>query len=474
MTGQLSTSANAAIPAGLRRKPALDAENITGHAAGILHVAPDGDILLLKRAGDPEKDNFVGHWALPGGGVEDGETPELGAVRENREELGVDVDPEALRDFDKRATPTGMAFHTFAAKAPSKFSPKLNDEHIGYGWFSLNALPQPIHPAVEQSLKDRVGENGEIGQDGWETSRDGLLRWLDGADDEVDELTTDSALCMALDRDSVREKTRDGRLVVKKANITKANVCPYRGSEITNWKSLGLEPDRVYNLLRDPEELRKAAPTLNGVQLLIKHIPVHAKDHRPGETVGSLGTDAEFDGTYLTNSLFVNAQNAIDVIESGQQRELSAGYHYTADMTAGNFNGTAYDGVMRDIVFNHVALVEDGRAGPDVVVGNGVQDLDRISPLCRAALARCAMVAFATLPVCTTECSCALTISSWRRLSHSFSRAASSLGFVCFHRFVYSCSSTSKASLSSSSFKRRAAASPLLACCSGLIGAPPA
>lgn len=368
----LSTVANASIPAGLRRKPALDAGAvINGHAAGILHVAPDGDILLLKRAGVPGKDNFVGHWALPGGGVEEGETPEIGAIRENREEMGIDIDPAALRDFDKTATPTGMAFHTFATKAPSKFSPKLNDEHHGYGWFSLNALPQPIHPAVAATLKERIGDASELGEDGWATSRDGLLRWLDGAEDEdADELVGDSALCMALDRDTVREKTRDGRLVVKKTNITKANVCPYRGKEIPGFKSLGLEPDRIYQLLRDPEEIRKGAHTLNGVQLLIKHTPVNAKDHRPNETVGSLGTDADFDGTYLTNSLFVNAQNAIDVIESGAQRELSAGYHYTPDMTPGNFNGTAYDGVMRDIVFNHVALVEDGRAGPDVVVGD--------------------------------------------------------------------------------------------------------
>ncbi len=188
-------------------------------------------------------------------------------------------------------------------------------------------------------------------------------------------MTGDSALSLALDRDSVRERRKDGQLVVKVANISKANVCPYRGSEIPGWEKLGLEPDRIYNLLRDPEELKKAAPTLNGVQLLAKHIPVNADDHRPMDTVGSLGTDAEFDGEYLKNSLFVNAKSAIDGIESGEKRELSAGYHYTPDMTPGNFRGTRYDGVMRDIVFNHVALVEDGRAGPDVVVGDSRENV---------------------------------------------------------------------------------------------------
>lgn len=180
----------------------------------------------------------------------------------------------------------------------------------------------------------------------------------------------DSRFEIAMDRDSVREKTRDGRLIVKRTHITKANVCPYRGKEIPGYEELGLDPTRVYNLLRAPEELQKAAPTLNGVQLLIIHKPVSAADHGPNETVGSLGTDAEFDGEYLDNSLYVNAQKAIDGIESKRQHELSAGYHYKPDMTPGNFRGSAYDGVMRDIVFNHVALVEDGRAGPDVMVAD--------------------------------------------------------------------------------------------------------
>lgn len=186
---------------------------------------------------------------------------------------------------------------------------------------------------------------------------------------------TDSALKLALDAESVREKRKDGQLVVKVANISKANVCPYRGSEIPGWEQLGLERDRIYNLLRDPEELKKAAPTLNGVQLLQKHVAVNADDHRPYDTVGSLGTDADFDGEYLKNSLFVNAKSAIEGIESGAKRELSAGYHYKPDMTPGNFRGTRYDGVMRDIVFNHVALVEDGRAGPDVVIGDSRENV---------------------------------------------------------------------------------------------------
>lgn len=208
---------------------------------------------------------------------------------------------------------------------------------------------------------------------------------------------TDSALRLALDRDSVRSFDRDGRLRVARTHISKANVCPYKGSEIPGYAELGLEPDRIYQLFRDPEELKKGAATLNGVPLLRKHTPVSADDHQPHDVVGSLGTDAEFDGEYLDNSLFVNAREAIDGIESGKKRELSAGYHYTPDMTPGNFGGKAFDGVMRDIVFNHVALVEDGRAGPDVVVGDSTENL--MSKPTRLAAFTLSMVAAHAAPL---------------------------------------------------------------------------
>ena len=36
-------------------------------------------------------------------------------------------------------------------------------------------------------------------------------------------------------------------------------------------------------------------------------------------------------------------------IESEEQRELSCGYRYTADMSPGTYRGQRYDGVMRQI-----------------------------------------------------------------------------------------------------------------------------
>ncbi len=175
---------------------------------------------------------------------------------------------------------------------------------------------------------------------------------------------------LAFDRASVRTIDADGRLHVAMSSISKANVCPYRGSEIPDAGDLGLSPSTVYQLLRDPAELRRAASTFNNLPLLRRHVPVSADDHRPTDVVGSTGTDARFDGMYLTNSLVVWEAAAIAGINSGAQRELSAAYRYDADMTPGTFNGVRYDGIMRNIRGNHVALVETGRAGADVIVGD--------------------------------------------------------------------------------------------------------
>lgn len=198
---------------------------------------------------------------------------------------------------------------------------------------------------------------------------------------------------LAFDRASVRKLDHVGRLQVAVSNISKANVCPYYGREIPGWEELGLEPDKIYQLYRDPEELKKAAETFNNIPILCIHTPDFPGDPPREYRVGSTHSSASFDGTYLTNGLSIWDNSAIAGIETEEQKELSSSYQYVADMTPGESpDGEAYDGVMRDIVGNHVALVETGRAGPDVVVGDSLplelkyMKLDRKGVAIRAAL----------------------------------------------------------------------------------------
>lgn len=177
----------------------------------------------------------------------------------------------------------------------------------------------------------------------------------------------------AFDRLSLRSYDKDSRLHVEQCNISKATVNPYFGREIPNAGVLGLDPNKVYYLYRHPDELAKAAPTFARLQLLDLHTPVHADDPKLDRTCGTIGSDVVFESPYLKASLAIWTRQAIDLVKSKLQAELSSSYRYTADMTPGvTPAGVAYDGVMRDIVGNHVALVKEGRAGPDVCVSDSL------------------------------------------------------------------------------------------------------
>lgn len=178
---------------------------------------------------------------------------------------------------------------------------------------------------------------------------------------------------LAFDRASVRTIDGNGRLQIAKTNISKANVCPYYGREIPRYKELGLEPDKIYQLWRHPDELKKAAHTFNNIPVLNRHVPDFPSDPPREFRVGATHSNCEFDGTYLTVGMTIYDDSAMAGIETGEQRELSASYQYVADMTPGvTPDGVPYDGIMRDIVGNHEALVEDGRAGSDVLVADSL------------------------------------------------------------------------------------------------------
>jgi ADP-ribose pyrophosphatase YjhB (NUDIX family) len=57
-------------------------------------VVDEGRLLLVRRGSEPLK----GHWTLPGGVLEVGETLAAGVAREVREETGLDVEPVELVD----------------------------------------------------------------------------------------------------------------------------------------------------------------------------------------------------------------------------------------------------------------------------------------------------------------------------------------------------------------------------------------
>lgn len=174
---------------------------------------------------------------------------------------------------------------------------------------------------------------------------------------------------IALDS-SHREYDNNGFLHVKACNLTKEQVAPYYGREIPNYEQAGFDPDTVYYGYRSAEELSRpeTVKSINGIPIQLRHHldypDAPAKDTRVGQT----GTDGVWQAPYLKNSLHILDKAGMDAI-NGDCKELSLAYAYRPEFVSGETaDGTHYDFVMRDILAQHLALVESGRAGRDVVV----------------------------------------------------------------------------------------------------------
>lgn len=124
-----------------------DIEGLKENALAII-VNRDNQFLLLRRSNDPDiwQPN---KWALVGGGVEDGETPEEAVKREIKEETGLDIN-NFKQKFTIQRNPDSIE-HIFIAKYDGDpFEINLNFEHSTYGWYSpeelvyLNRVPNLI------------------------------------------------------------------------------------------------------------------------------------------------------------------------------------------------------------------------------------------------------------------------------------------------------------------------------------------
>jgi hypothetical protein len=173
---------------------------------------------------------------------------------------------------------------------------------------------------------------------------------------------------IALDRATARRVDHDGHLHVAGNVLSASVVSPYYGAEIPDYQALGLQADKIYQLLRDPRELAKATGSFAGKPLLVQHQAINASDHAH-ELVAGAVSNPTFDAAtgQLKGDLVIWDGDAIRAIQNGTNAALSCGYFYRAQMEAGTYQGVRYDGRMVDIKANHVSLVPEGRVAMAMV-----------------------------------------------------------------------------------------------------------
>jgi glycerol-1-phosphatase len=123
-----------------------------------------GQLLLQQRA-----DN--GHWAMPGGRLDPGEDLSTCAVREVREETGLEV--RVLRLIGVYSNPCEFMLATYPDGNSAQMvnacfeceitggELRMSDESTAIGFFDLDALPQPLLLTHIARIRDAGAGRGE-------------------------------------------------------------------------------------------------------------------------------------------------------------------------------------------------------------------------------------------------------------------------------------------------------------------------
>lgn len=145
------------------------------------------------------------------------------------------------------------------------------------------------------------------------------------------------------------------------ATLTRIGVFTYRKADGSTYREF--RPEEEVFRSDSLESLRQVPLTLDhpteGDGLLTAD---NAKKH----TVGNVGYGyPDYEDCYVQGPIIITDADAVSAVEGGKTA-LSCGYTAELDETPGEYLGQAYDAVQRNIIYNHVAIVDNARAGAQV------------------------------------------------------------------------------------------------------------
>ena len=119
---------------------------------GGVAIVSEGEVMMVRRAENAGK--YPNYWAVPMGGVEEGETFREGAVRELKEETMLDFNPQKLvylgiiKDGKYK-----RLVKLYKADMDGKPKPTLDHEHTDWGYYDKDSLPRPFEDRMRQVLE---------------------------------------------------------------------------------------------------------------------------------------------------------------------------------------------------------------------------------------------------------------------------------------------------------------------------------